>query len=175
MAQYQKSDDILLQGDAFFLRPWETEDAEWYVKSRDELIFKWTTEKRNLTIEQTQAAINNVQSNPSSHCFAIVDGKTKSLMGNIALVVREQVKNTAEIMYWLAPEGRGQGLATKSVKLLSDWAFSSLEMEQIILKTHSDNIASQSVAERAGFQRRKDSDKNDVEMRCLWFERRKVA
>ena len=165
----QESNDTLLPGDTFFLRPWAIEDAEWYVKSRDELIFKWTTESRILTIAQTKAAIMDANDDPANHCFAIVESETNRLRGNIALVVNEQAKRTAEIMYWLAPEGRGYGLAVKSVKLLSKWAFSKLEMEHIIIKTHPDNIASQRVAERAGF-RKKEMDTGNVDKKYLWYE-----
>lgn len=157
-----------MYGDSFFLRPWQVEDAEWYVKARDEAIFKWTTEKRSLTVAQTEAAIREANRNPSSYCLAIVE-RTGHLMGNIALVIREKKKRTAEIMYWLAPEGRGRGLATKSVYLLSEWAFHALELEQILLKTHPDNVVSQRVAERAGFHSQKDTE---VAAGHLWFARR---
>lgn len=166
---------MLLPGDTFFLRPWDIEDAEWYVKSRDALIFKWTTETQNLSIAQTKAAIQNADVDPDSHCFAIVESTTNRLKGNIALVVKEPARRTAEIMYWLAPEGRGHGLANKSVKLLSKWAFRTLEMEQIILKTHPENLASQRVAERAGFRRWTGNDASNVDKQYLWYECRKAA
>jgi len=163
-----------LHGDSFFLRSWQIEDAEWYVKARDEVIFKWTTEKRNLTVTQTEAAIRESSRNPSNYCLAIVEKKTGRLMGNIALVRLEKKEKAAEIMYWLAPEGRGRGLATKSVRLLSEWAFRILKLEQILLKTHPENVASQRVAERAGFYRQKDTDPMNVDAEYLWFERRKT-
>ena len=91
-------------------------------------------------------------------------------MGNIALVIGEKANGTAEIMYWLAPEGRGRGIATKAVQLLRDWAFHSLEIDQIILKTHLDNIASQRVAERAGFIKRQETTLNNLDSDYQWFE-----
>lgn len=169
------ANDGLLEGDTFFLRPWQVEDAEWYVKARDESIFRWTTEKRDLTVEQTKAAIQAANSSSTSHCFAIVESKSRRLMGNIALVIMEQAKGTGEIMYWLAPEGRGSGLATKSVVLLSNWALRTLLLERVMLKTNSANVASQRVAERAGYRRRQITDLNRLNAEYLWFELKRAG
>ena len=55
--------------------------------------------------------------------------------------------------YWLLPEARGRGLATRSVRLASHWAFRSLGLARLALLTEPANEASQRVAERAGFRR----------------------
>lgn len=169
MTRRHDTNDGTLSGDSFYLRMWKPEDAVWYVKSRDEEIFKWTTEIRDLTVEQAKTAIKEANSNPTMHCYAIVESSTRRLMGNIALVVTE--KDSAEIMYWLAPEGRGRGLATKSVKLLSDWAFESLSIEEIVLKTHWGNILSQRVAERAGYVSQKGSNQTQSVWSYTTFNR----
>ena len=58
-----------------------------------------------------------------------------------------------DVFYWLAAEARGRGYATKAVRLISDWAFETLELERLELYAHPDNTASQRVAERAGYIR----------------------
>ena len=73
-------------------------------------------------------------------------------------------------MYWLAPWGRGRGIAVKSVKLLSQWAFDTLELERVILKTLDGNSRSQLVAERAGFQRQDGRGEKKTEANIVWFE-----
>lgn len=55
-------------------------------------------------------------------------------------------------MYWLASWGRGRGVATNAVNLLTTWAFEKLALKRIILKTMIGNEASQRVALRARFQ-----------------------
>jgi RimJ/RimL family protein N-acetyltransferase len=164
----------LINGDICCLRPWRAEDAEWYVKSRDEVIFKWTKERRDLTVEQAASAIREVAVNPDTHCFAIVERSTGDLAGNIALVVLETERTTAEIMYWLAPEWRGRGLASGAISLLSTWVFRSLGLERIVLKTHPDNIASQQTAERAGFRRGVGPRADEPDGKALWFMRRSI-
>jgi RimJ/RimL family protein N-acetyltransferase len=59
----------------------------------------------------------------------------------------------AETGYWIAPGHRGQGLATRALRLLSLWAIEELGVPRLQLQTMTDNTASQTVAERAGFTR----------------------
>ncbi|MEM5773588.1 MAG: GNAT family N-acetyltransferase [Anaerolineaceae bacterium] len=122
-----------INGDGFFLRRWEVRDAGWYVQSRDEEIFKWTTEKRDLTIAETEAAILQINANTESLCFAIVSLSEENLLGNIALAISADHPDSAELMYWLAANARGRGIATQAVNLLSDWAFNSFGLARIFL------------------------------------------
>jgi len=161
---------VVLRADDFFLRPWEVEDAVWYVESRDEEVFKWTRERRDLTVEETEQAIESGNRDPEALGFAIVDSKTKEKMGSICLAFREKSGDCAEVMYWLAPCGRGRGIATSSVILLCQWAFDLLGLERVTLKTHAGNIRSQSVAKRAGFQKQDVEDEGGADADCLWFE-----
>jgi len=140
-----------LQGKDFILRPWSVEDAGWYVASRDEEVFRWTTERRDLTLAETEEAIQQVNTNPDVRSFAIVDRVTQALMGNIALTVEEDSPGTAEIMYWLAPSARGRGIATRAVACLCRWAFQALGVNRITLNTRYGNLPSQRAARRAGF------------------------
>jgi RimJ/RimL family protein N-acetyltransferase len=55
--------------------------------------------------------------------------------------------------YWLAEHARGRGIATHAVRLLAAWAFDVLRLERLEVMIHPENIASQRVAERCGFQR----------------------
>jgi RimJ/RimL family protein N-acetyltransferase len=55
--------------------------------------------------------------------------------------------------YWLLPEARGKGLATRAVRLVSAWAFDALGLARLQLLTEPSNDASQRVAERSGFRR----------------------
>ncbi len=160
--------DVVLEGDSALLRPWKVEDAAWYVESRDAEVFRWTTEKQDLTIGEAEEAIRSVGSDPDVMGLAIVDRETMDLAGNIALVFREDDRQTAEIMYWLAPSGRGRGLASDSVTALCRWAFDSFGLGQICLKTHRGNARSQAVARRAGFQAR--NIESGTASDCLWFD-----
>jgi RimJ/RimL family protein N-acetyltransferase len=58
----------------------------------------------------------------------------------------------AEIGYIFFPEGRGQGYATRAVRLVAGWVF-GLGVGRLQARTSLDNVASERVLERAGFQR----------------------
>jgi len=154
---------VILRADKVLLRPWQVEDARWYVEARDEEIFRWTTEKRALSVAEAEAAIQQINSSGDKPCFAIIEPQSGELLGNIALALDEPGDRSGEIMYWLAAPGRGRGIATQAVKVLCQWAFATLALEQIGLRTLVDNLASQRVAERAGFQR------TQTQTEHLWF------
>jgi len=59
----------------------------------------------------------------------------------------------AGIGYWLRPEGRGRGAATEAVVLATRWAFDARGIKRMNLITDPENLASQRVANRAGFHR----------------------
>jgi RimJ/RimL family protein N-acetyltransferase len=74
-------------------------------------------------------------------------------VGKVWLGVSETDRSTGSIGYWLLPVGRGRGLATSAVRLLSTWAVRELGITHLRLRTASDNKRSQRVAERSGFRR----------------------
>jgi ribosomal-protein-alanine N-acetyltransferase len=58
-----------------------------------------------------------------------------------------------ELGYWLLPEGRGKGRATRALRLVARWALDRPGVARLELVTAPDNTASQRVAERSGFRR----------------------
>jgi len=61
-------------------------------------------------------------------------------------------KRPFEVGYFLRPEAWGRGLATRSLRLVSDWLLGRGE-RTIVLCTHPGNERSMRVAERAGYRR----------------------
>ena len=55
--------------------------------------------------------------------------------------------------YWVARGARGGGICTRAVRLLARYGLDELELQRIDLITDPDNVASQRVAEKVGFQR----------------------
>jgi len=74
-------------------------------------------------------------------------------VGKVWLNVPDPDGLTGFVGYWLLPAGRGRGLATSAVRLLSAWAVRELGITNIRLTTAPDNPRSQRVAERSGFRR----------------------
>ena len=76
--------------------------------------------------------------------LAILDAETGELLGSIELHFTGPT-----VGYWVAPEARGRGVATRALELVC----ASTERRPLRLTTHPDNLASQRVAEKAGFRR----------------------
>ncbi|HYL39695.1 MAG TPA: GNAT family N-acetyltransferase [Candidatus Binatus sp.] len=74
-------------------------------------------------------------------------------VGKIWLTIRGADRSTGYVGYWLLPTGRGRGLATSAVRLLSTWALRELGLTTVRLVTAPDNERSHGVAERSGFRR----------------------
>ena len=85
------------------------------------------------------------------HAFAILDGGR--IAGTIALsnVVRAYHKS-ANLGYWVAERLNGRGLATRAVGELIEVAFGELGLHRLEAGTLGDNVASQRVLEKNGFE-----------------------
>ena len=84
--------------------------------------------------------------------FAIVDPADDHLLGSIGLHVGPNPRRHA-IGYWVGPGSRRQGVASRAVRLAVTWGFEHLAIERLALWTLPGNVASQAVAERAGFRK----------------------
>jgi RimJ/RimL family protein N-acetyltransferase len=85
------------------------------------------------------------------YAFAVLDSETGALAGSIA--IKMQPFSSGHIGYWVAGEARGRGVATTALKRLSRWAVDELGLKRLELVTDPENLASQRVAEKAGFRR----------------------
>ena len=83
--------------------------------------------------------------------FAIVDSASDRLLGSIGLHLGPNPRRHA-LGYWVAPEARRQGVALRAIRLVTRWGFEHLAIERLALWTLPGNVASQAVAERAGFR-----------------------
>jgi RimJ/RimL family protein N-acetyltransferase len=84
--------------------------------------------------------------------FAIV-GSDGTFLGMAAYVRLDLDAREGEIGYIVAPTGRGRGVATRALRLLTDWGLDDLELERVELRIDVENGPSEIVAERAGYMR----------------------
>jgi RimJ/RimL family protein N-acetyltransferase len=73
------------------------------------------------------------------------------VLGAIALHIRH--RGVGEIGYWVAPWARRRRVATRALVLLSSWALATLPLSRLQVTADPGNLASQGVADRAGFRR----------------------
>jgi len=148
------------------LREWNLADAAWYAEqSRDPETQKFTNEPPDLTEEQVRAAIASLPDRTGSVGRVICERGSGQRVGNIALAHAGEI---GEISYWVAPAGRGRGMATAAVRLLSEWALGPLGLSEIRLWTRDGNVGSQRVALRCGYRRVPRHDKLQEVRGATW-------
>jgi RimJ/RimL family protein N-acetyltransferase len=74
-------------------------------------------------------------------------------VGKVWLTVPETDRSSGFVGYWLLPIGRGRGLATSAVRLISTWAVRELGITKVRITAAPDNERSHRVALRSGFRR----------------------
>ncbi len=80
---------------------------------------------------------------------AAADGR---LLGALALHPFDWDRRSASVGYWVVASERGQGVATRAVRLAVNWAFQTVSLVAVGLVTMIGNVASERVAEKAGFR-----------------------
>jgi RimJ/RimL family protein N-acetyltransferase len=86
-----------------------------------------------------------------SRLWVIADA-SEAALGLIDIRI-ERAPGRGDIGYWLGPAGRGRGLMTRAVTLLAAHGFDTLGLARVTIRVATENVASQAVAERAGFVR----------------------
>jgi len=140
------------------LRPWRESDLPALVAAcQDPSIPAWTSVPSGY--HEGHARMFLGARHDSMHAgesapFAIVDASDHELLlGSVALMRFDWPHARGEVGYWLTREARGQGHATRAVRLICGWGFDALGLERIELQAATGNAFSQRVAERSGFTR----------------------
>jgi RimJ/RimL family protein N-acetyltransferase len=143
-----------LRGDRVVLRSWREADAPAVADAcRDPEIPRWIPfVPAPYTDEDARQYVRGcIEAEENRHPFAIVDPATGTLLGSIDMSVNRM--RTGHVGYWIAAEARGAGVCTTALRTLVHWAFEELRLARLELITDPDNVASQRVAEKVGFQR----------------------
>jgi RimJ/RimL family protein N-acetyltransferase len=87
--------------------------------------------------------------------FAIFTDGMEGAVGGIGVrFLGDLDAGCAEVGYWVGAEARGRGVATKATRAVARWAFENVpELARLQLRADVQNVASNRVAENAGFTR----------------------
>ena len=145
-----------LRAETTLLRPWRDADAPAITAAcRDPEIARWTSVPERYTEADARAFLlfryDGLLAGTTAP-FAIVSPADR-LLGSISLIHLDWRHLRGEVGYWLAAGARGQGHATRALRLICSWGVHALGLERIVLHVATANLASQRVAERAGFTR----------------------
>ncbi len=149
---------VTLTDDAVLLRAWTASDADFLAHASKEP----AVERYNGPMPESFAVALEwidrfergwrsfeVEKNPTGTAFVIVDVASGEPVGMCGF---DGWSNTdvTQFGYWLVEAARGQGLATRAVRLMTGWLF-ELGAARVFVTIESENTASAEVACRAGF------------------------
>ena len=96
--------------------------------------------------------------------MALIEKTSGCFVGQCGLLTQKiEGKEELEIGYHLIPEFWKNGYATEAAKIIKVFAFENDLTESLISIIHSENIASQKVAERIGMSRHSTTIFRDME------------
>jgi RimJ/RimL family protein N-acetyltransferase len=157
---------ITLSDGRVTLRPWTTDGAGFMAKaSADPAIRRYNgVHDRHgvpappLTAAAAEDAIVRfgqrwrefaATGTPRGVVFAIADASSEDLLGCCGVDDWTE-EDVAQIGYWVAPEARGHGVASRAVILMTRWLF-ELGAARVFLTIVAGNDPSVAVARRSGF------------------------
>lgn len=137
----------------FELRPWRPDDADALLPAgQDPAIRRWNL----LHVDSTEAARRRIErmhrrrqaEESAIWAIARTGGEAIGLIGWGDLDLRG---GSAEIVYWVLPPARGNGVVVEAVRRLSQWALDDLGLHRLRLCHSVANPASCRVAVKAGY------------------------
>jgi RimJ/RimL family protein N-acetyltransferase len=150
-------DGLPLSDGVISLRMFELSDAPAIASAcRDPEIVRWTFMPDGMTVSQARDWIERAHDGferARALRLAIVDANDGSFLGQAGIGRLDWHERVGEVFYWITPDARRRGAATRAARCISAWAFEALNLARVELTVDPANLVSQKVAERAGFTR----------------------
>jgi ribosomal-protein-alanine N-acetyltransferase len=140
-----------IEGDGLLLRPWRTGDESFLLEAyADPEIQRWHTFTLADPAEAGELIARRAAGwkGERSADWSVAEGG--DLLGRIGFRVIDLDEGEAEIAYWVSPQARRRGVATRSVRVLIDWARAN-GLHRVTLQHSTRNEASCRVAQHCGF------------------------
>lgn len=93
------------------------------------------------------------------------------VVGDISIRNLNNTEKAPEIGYWISPHYAGKGLTTKSVQALTNLGLETLGLKKIVIRAEPQNVASNKVAEKAGYVQIGTETENDKHLNVWAVER----
>jgi RimJ/RimL family protein N-acetyltransferase len=149
-----------LRGHGLRLRPWdagsEADVAAWLRGFTDPDFRRWNTPIKPVTDADSareslrSKALQAADGTSASYC--VTDAGTGTALGHIGVNAIHPDLRVARVGYWVLPEARGKGVATRALALASHWAHAELDLHRLELDHALGHDASCRIAERCGFR-----------------------
>lgn len=149
-----------LRGHGLRLRLWDRhseDDVHSWLRGRSDPEFRrWNTPlimERDLADARESLTSHVAEATDGTGMpLCVTDEKTGVILGHVGVHVISRTMRCGRIGYWVLPEARGHGVATRALKLATRWAFEELALHRIELGHALGHEASCRVAERCGYR-----------------------
>jgi RimJ/RimL family protein N-acetyltransferase len=122
---------------------------------RDPAIARWTRVPSPYTDDDARRfvlmAIGALAEGTGAHLVVAPVSTPGALLGCVGVSV-DAADRTGELGYWVAPEARGAGVATRGSRLLARFVFDHVGVGALRLQAAVTNAASNAVARAVGFR-----------------------
>ena len=142
-----------LVGNRLYLSPMSVEDAAIYVKWLND-----PTVSENIGMDTKITTLESekewLKENQNKYNFAIVLKESDKLIGNISLIEVDLVHRNAVLGIFIGDDSnRGKGYGREAIKLLLEYGFNNLNLNNIMLSVYSFNKRAIKVYESLGFKK----------------------
>lgn len=149
-----------MQFDNYSIRLLSIQDLDHFFqlveKNRQRLEDFFTgTVSRTKTIEDTQYfIIDMIQRSKDKIYFpyVIVDNSNDKVIGFLDLKNIDWNIPKSELGLYIDADYANKGITTKALRLFCEFCFEEYEFKKMFLRTHQNNLAARSVAEKCGFE-----------------------
>lgn len=140
-------------GERLYLSPINSEDIEQYVKWMNDFDTAKGIDqiKRMVSLTSEKEYLEEVSH--KEYNFSIINSETDRLMGSISLHKIDLIDRTAELGIFIGEESdRSKGYGSEAIKLLLDYGFNQINLNNIMLKVYSFNERAQKSYAKCGFK-----------------------
>jgi RimJ/RimL family protein N-acetyltransferase len=139
-------------GEKCYLSPIDLEDTNLYAEwLNSEEVFQYLLVGTSIVSYESEKEILLRLS--KEHVYGIIENENNTLIGNVGLVSVNHIHKTAEVGIFIGrKEYWGKGYGTEALKLLIDYSFRILGIENIMLKVFDYNVRAKKCYEKVGFK-----------------------
>nr|WP_229858335.1 GNAT family N-acetyltransferase [Streptomyces poonensis] len=149
-----------MRGHGLRLRPWdpesETDVETWLQGLSDPGFRRWNTPVKLVeTIEDARESMRlraEWDAEGRSASFCVTDEASGDVLGHIGVNDIDDFLRIARVGYWVLPEARSRGVATRALRLAARHAFDELGVHRLELGHALGHDASCRIGERCGFR-----------------------
>ncbi|MET9441619.1 GNAT family N-acetyltransferase [Streptomyces sp. NPDC006610] len=148
-----------LHGLGLRLRDWDPDSVDdvrnWLRGMSDPEFRRWNTPRNPITDLAAARTSLRARADHEAGCtsvsFRVTDASSGTTLGHIGVNDIDPVLRVARVGYWILPEARGRGAATRALTLAARWALTDFGLHRLELGHALGHDASCRIAERCGF------------------------